>query len=463
MLDSLGNVLRSKLIEVGFNNDEISLMINNNILGDCNNKYKIIDIDLFNVFTLRKVLEFERNILTLSELDYLGISDYNKERLISYGIITLLSDGRIKVTGDVNKLLSKRDEIDISIYKKLYIENLNNDNIKAREYLEKYIDLCINFDIEDGYYYELFNINNKIVEDSISYEIIKKYNELKNDYKRFSDSFKLHKSMFAATNLNKLVSTSYTLFILAKSKFNLKDYKSAIKYFKRAIKEDNYNVDAYKLLGRSYLVSDDYKNALESTKEYIKLDRNTKCDAYLQLFIIYLRLNDINNAYDVYNYAISVISKHKLSKFIDGAKSKCKQKIFSLKESEKTDTKQIDKLSELLSTITKEVYFDYNEYKEEKLNRKTDFSIKIEELLQPDENNSIDLRKIDEYIKTADVDLESKNLMFLEASLILARNNYMDKSLIYLRQVEHSKNKSSEVKNKICDVEKKVKILKHRF
>ena len=77
MLDSLGNVLRSKLIEVGFNNDEISLMINNNILGDCNNKYKIIDIDLFNVFTLRKVLEFERNILTLSELDYLGISDYN--------------------------------------------------------------------------------------------------------------------------------------------------------------------------------------------------------------------------------------------------------------------------------------------------------------------------------------------------------------------------------------------------
>ena len=53
--------------------------------------------------------------------------------------------------------------------------------------------------------------------------------------------------------------------------------------------------------------------------------------------------------------------------------------------------------------------------------------------------------------------------MFLEASLILARNNYMDKSLIYLRQVEHSKNKSSEVKNKICDVEKKIKILKHRF
>lgn len=463
MLDSLGNVLRSKLIEVGFNNDEISLMINNNILEDCNNKYKIIDIDLFNVFTLRKVLEFERNILTLSELDYLGISDYNKERLISYGIITLLSDGRIKVTGDVNKLLSKRDEIDISIYKKLYIENLNNDNIKAREYLEKYIDLCINFDIEDSYYYELFNINNKIVEDSISYEIIKKYNELKNDYKRFSDSFKLYKSMFTATNLNKLVSTSYTLFILAKSKFNLKDYKSAIKYFKRAIKEDNYNVDAYKLLGRAYLVSDDYKSALESTKEYIKLDRNTKCDAYLQLFIIYLRLNDINKAYDVYNYAISVIPKHKLSKFIDGAKSKCKQKIFSLKESEKPDTKQIDKLSELLSTITKEVYFDYNEYKEEKLNRKTDFSIKIEELLQPDENNSIDLRKIDEYIKTADVDLESKNLMFLEASLILARNNYMDKSLIYLRQVEHSKNKSSEVKNKICDVEKKIKILKHRF
>lgn len=463
MLDSLGNVLRSKLIEVGFNNDEISLMINNNILEDCNNKYKIIDIDLFNVFTLRKVLEFERNILTLSELDYLGISDYNKERLISYGIITLLSDGRIKVTGDVNKLLSKRDEIDISIYKKLYIENLNNDKIKAREYLEKYIDLCINFDIEDGYYYELFNINNKIVEDSISDEIIKKYNELKNDYKRFSDSFKLHKSMFTATNLNKLVSTSYTLFILAKSKFNLKDYKSAIKYFKRAIKEDNYNVDAYKLLGRAYLVSDDYKSALESTKEYIKLDRNTKCDAYLQLFIIYLRLNDINNAYDVYNYAISVIPKHKLSKFIDGAKSKCKQKMFLLKESEKPDTKQIDKLSELLSTITKEVYFDYNEYKEEKLNRKTDFSIKIEELLQPDENNNIDLRKIDEYIKTADVDLESKNLMFLEASLILARNNYMDKSLIYLRQVEHSKNKSSEVKNKICDVEKKIKILKHRF
>lgn len=463
MLDSLGNVLRSKLIEVGFNNDEISLMINNNILGDYNNKYKIIDIDLFNVFTLRKVLEFERNILTLSELDYLGISDYNKERLISYGIGTLLSDGRIKVTGDINKLLSKRDEIDISIYKKLYIENLNNDNIKAREYLEKYIDLCINFDIEGSYYYELFNINNKIVEDSISYEIIKKYNELKNDYKRFSDSFKLYKSMFTATNLNKLVSTSYTLFILAKSKFNLKDYKSAIKYFKRAIKEDNYNVDAYKLLGRAYLVSDDYKSALESTKEYIKLDRNTKCDAYLQLFIIYLRLNDINNAYDVYNYAISVIPKHKLSKFIDGAKSKCKQKIFSLKESEKPDTKQIDKLSELLSTITKEVYFDYNEYKEEKLNRKTDFSIKIEELLQPDENNSIDLRKIDEYIKTADVDLESKNLMFLEASLILARNNYMDKSLIYLRQVEHSKNKSSELKNKICDVEKKIKILKHRF
>lgn len=463
MLDSLNNVIRSKLLELGFDNDYINLMINNGILEEHNNKYKILNIDLFNVNTLNKVLEFERSVLTPSELEYLGISDYNKERLISYGIATLLSDGRIKIIGNINKLLSKRDEIDISIYKKLYKQNLNNDNIMAREYLIKYINLCINFDVEGSYYYELFNLNNKIVEDSMSYDIMKKYNELNNDYKKFFDSSKLYKSMFTATNLNKLASTSYTLFILARSKFNLNDYKSAIKYFKKAIKEDYYNVDAYKLLGRSYLVSDDYKNALESTKEYIKLDRNTKCDAYLQLFIIYLRLNDIDNAYDVYNYAISVIPKYKLSKFIDGAKSKCKQKMFSLKESEKPDRKQIDKLSELLNTITKEVYFDYNEYKEERLNRKTDFSNKIEELLQPDENNSVDLRKIDEYIKAADIDLESKNLMLLDASLILARNNYMDKSLVYLKQVEHSKNKSSEVKNKICDVEKKIKILKHRF
>ena len=55
-----------------------------------------------------------------------------------------------------------------------------------------------------------------------------------------------------------------------------------------------------------------------------------------------------------------------------------------------------------------------------------------------------------------------KNILLLKACLVLASNNYLEKSNEYLKNVEKIKNKSDSLKKELLDTKKNLKLIKFR-
>ena len=83
------------------------------------------------------------------------------------------------------------------------------------------------------------------------------------------------------------------------------NHSKAIKYYTNAIKEDPNKGLAYGRRGRSYLIEEDYKNAMADLDEALKIDTSlAKADNRIELGFLKLRFNDLDGAEMNFNKAL---------------------------------------------------------------------------------------------------------------------------------------------------------------
>lgn len=465
LIDEHYNVLEISLLNLGFNKLELNKMIEEQILVSIDNDcYKVLNKGFFKLMVLKKLLEFERKIITDDELDYIKLPEIDRKRLFAYGIGKRLDSDRIEIVGNIEDISKYRDEIDWYLYYQLYEKYLKQGEYSnARASLIKYIEICEAFGFIGDYYYKLSDLNNLIFESRMDYTKLSNYCSLKEELLREKETGNRYSILKAATNFNYFAHSSYSNLEAGISLLKVSDYKNAVNCLKHSLKHNPKSPLPYKYLSMCYTQIKDYNNALSTATEYIQLDKNTRKDGYVQLFNIYLLMDKIDLAQELFNYCIGIIDNPETLKwFVNSCKKKCIQKISRCVKSKNMQINRSRSLFELLNSITKEIDFkeEYLSMEQEILN--DEFSLTIEKFLKPNSDKIVETKKIDEYISNLKVDDEKKNILLLKACLVLASNNYLEKSNEYLKNVEKIKNKSDFLKKELLDTKKNLKLIKFR-
>ena len=465
LIDEHYNVLEISLLNLGFNKLELNKMIEEQILVSIDNDcYKVLNKGLFKLMVLKKLLEFERKIITDDELDYIKLPEIDRKRLFAYGIGKRLDSDRIEIVGNIEDISKYRDEIDWYLYYQLYEKYLKQGEYSnARTSLIKYIEICEAFGFVGNYYYELAELNDMLFEYRFDYYKKDKYCYLKEELLKEKETGSRYDILKAATNFNYFAHSSYSNLEAGISLLKVSNYKNAVNCLNKSLKHNQMNPIPYKYLSMCYTSLKDYNNALFNAKKYIQLDKNTRNDGYVQLFNIYLLMDKIDYAQELFNYCIERIdNQEKLNIFINSCKKKCIQKISHSVKSNNMQMNRSRSLFELLNSITKEINFKEEYLSMEQENLNDEFRLTIEEFLEPNSDKIVDTRKVDNYILNLEVPDEEKNILFLKASLILASNNYFEKSNEYLKNVERTKNKSDSLKKELLETKKSLKLIKSR-
>ena len=462
------NVLKKSLLNLGFSNKELKQLVYQNVLHSKSEEaYLILNKEEFQLIILKKILEFGRVVLTDDELEFLNIDPIIQKRLFAYGIAKRIDLNRICVTGDINKLTIQRPEIDMVLYKKLYKESLfDNNYILAKEYLQKYIEICEVFNIEGDYYYALTRVNNNIERQVLDDKKMSLYCQLRKKHKNLNVKKDPEAAVAIAFACYKINPGSIEAAKVGASQLALKniDYDRCIAFFYESIEKDNLNPYAYRYLGKLYLKMKMYKEARPVIEKYICLDKNCNYDGYVDLFNLYLETNEVGLAHNLFERMISIFSKKNSKKIINECIKIIKRCITKEINSNKPNLERVTELNNLKSTIIKEISFGVDVFGEiEQDNKKySNLEQDIIELLKPNDNNIIDTKLVDSYILNLDVSEEEKNLIILRSSLVLARNNYFDKANSYIVAVEKNKQKSNFVKQQLDFVRKEIKLIKRK-
>ena len=460
-------VKKKKLYEIGFVGSELNQIINKNILKKVNkNDYLIIDLNKFKVILLNKLLTFDRTIITQEELNYFGLTEFEQKKLCAYRIIEKIDDFRFKVIGDFAKLNGSLPEIDWFLYKRLYKESLTlNDLESAYKYFKKYIEFCEILNFEGDYYYTLAMLKNEIEKSKLdSIELAEYSNSIKN-YKKFINRKEYAKALTMAHKCYDINSGAMEAIRIAKVRLllNKKDTNKILEYLQEAIRKDNINPLAYKYMAQVYLKTEDYSNCINALKKYSSLDKNTNYDYYVNLFSVYLKLNDITAAHKLFSDALLIIPQKLLTSFINECVKLIKINIAE-EFRRNNSSKRLTELNCLQTSLIKEFGYGADIFKEEEQKdlKYSNLESDIALLLRPDSNNVVSLNKVDTYISNLEVNEEEKSLILLRTSLILAKSNYVDKANSYVIAVEKTHNKTDIVLKQLDETRKSLKLIKKK-
>ena len=82
------------------------------------------------------------------------------------------------------------------------------------------------------------------------------------------------------------------------------NHTRAIKSFTEAITSNPNRAEGYAMRGKSYLLKEDYKNALADLDEAVKIDTSANAESQIELGFVKLRFNDVDGAEKCFNRAL---------------------------------------------------------------------------------------------------------------------------------------------------------------
>jgi tetratricopeptide (TPR) repeat protein len=97
-----------------------------------------------------------------------------------------------------------------------------------------------------------------------------------------------------------------------------KDFNYAIKYANKAIKRNEFNGDAYYILGRAYSLKGEHEKAIQNFDIALKSDIKQEADCYLYRGIEYYVQQDYDNSIKDFNKALEIRPKSVLGLFYRG-------------------------------------------------------------------------------------------------------------------------------------------------
>ena len=457
-------VSKKNLKNLGIVNEQLMYMNNKGILKKAGEFiYQIIKIDEFKTLVLKKLIETNSGFLTEKDLNYLSITPIERRRLRAYGIATQ-QNGNFVVNGKIENIFLCRPEIDMILYKYLYKESMKKNNlIESRDYLKKYAEICDALNIESDYYYQLSLLNNEIEKQTLTEEQLYNYNILRKRYRKAKSNKRYKDALEIAYECYKINRGSIEATMIAEARINAGNSSNSkiLRFLEEAIVKDPTNPTPYKYLGSMYIKMGMSKEAVSINEKYISLDKNSSYDGYIQLFNAYLINNDIKSAHHLLSQVLFIIPNSLIDKFIQNCitvTKKCIAKEYSLS---RVQNLRLRELNNLRDTLLKESCFTINDSIEndDENNKYISLENDLEELLIPNEENVVNLKNIESYISNLNVSNEQKNIAMLRASLVLAKNNYVDKSNSLILKVERSKDKDEEVLEQLFEVRNKIKLL----
>lgn len=454
---------RKELLGIGLNDYRIKKLVTDKILIKDRRANYQVNNEVVKKYLLESLLE-NTNEVTITQLVEIGLSNYEIQELLKNNGLFGIDDYIFVPVEPLNEELIKHKEKETleSLWEN-YESYKKTQPLLAKEYLEKYKQLCKEHKVEFNYY-ELIKIDTIIANSTIDDNQLQQETKIANEIR----SLLLEKPNPANLNRLKKLVTSYTD-IHKDRTFYSKYYegcykllnnhpKDAISIFKTILKENPENIIVLKKLCEAYFKNKNIYACCTTINQYNKYMNDNDYDILLLQVRCYLRKKEYHKI-TPFSYSISqrTRSNQACLKYLNGVikainaaiadhqRNLCYE-IYSCKSianNIRILTRILEEHNEMIGNILCDNPKIVNSIIEEYSSR--NFEEEMRNQLVSEDGN-IDPSMPMKYIENLNISLDEKMLMYLATARILFEKKLPTHAEQYMKLVEREKEKSNFVK-----------------
>lgn len=358
-----------------------------------------------------------------------------------------------------NKTSNNSEDTSLQDLWDLYITNSRQNPIVAKEYLERYKNLCKKENIPFNYY-ELITNENRIIRLSMTEDELNKLKELSNEVKKLlAEPVSEHNKVMLQKQIKDYCKIHknrnfYGKYYQACYEKKYKNYNKAEKIVNDILKENSENVLVLKMLCEIYFGQGKTRLCEEKSEKYLTLDSTNIpiCTNLVRCYIENKKAHKINNLTerimknenaDITRYLEEVI------KILKNKIEKLKSKTYTMPHLTKIIFKQIKDLQEILEKHQEDLskICCNNQATTDSIFDEYDLEEYIDEIYEClcNSSDNINISNIKPYIENLNISLDERMLLYISAAKLLFVNKFPRQAQNYLNIVEQTKGKSKFV------------------